>query len=50
VARQNDQYVIESLKHRLRKANEEFINLQSLFDFHMTDLEDKKSKVSYLKY
>lgn len=46
VVRQNDQYAIESLKHRLRETNKEHSDLQAMFDFHLTELEDKKSKVS----
>lgn len=43
----NDKYLLESLKHRLREATEEKANIQMVLEFHLTELEDKKTKVSF---
>ncbi|KAL5238725.1 hypothetical protein ACI65C_006135 [Semiaphis heraclei] len=44
VASSNEKYLIESLKSRLQEAIEEKNNMQMVLDFHLTELEDKKSK------
>jgi len=45
VASSNEKYLIESLRSRLLEATEEKNNMQMVLDFHLTELEDKKSKV-----
>ncbi|KAE9533894.1 hypothetical protein AGLY_008973, partial [Aphis glycines] len=40
----NEKYLIESLRNRLQDATEEKTNMQMALDFHLTELEDKKSK------
>ncbi|XP_003242276.1 synaptonemal complex protein 1 [Acyrthosiphon pisum] len=44
VAISNEKYLIESLRSRLLEATEEKNNMQTVLDFHLTELEDKKSK------
>jgi len=43
----NEKYLIESLRNRLQDATEEKTNMQMALDFHLTELEDKKSKVIF---
>jgi len=47
VASSNEKYLIESLRSRLLEATEEKNNMQMVLDFHLTELEDKKSKVIF---
>lgn len=42
----NDKYLIENLRYRLQESNDEKTNMQMVLDFHVTELEDKKLKVS----
>lgn len=42
----NDKYVLDNLKNRLQEVNEEKTNMQMVLDFHLSELEDKKLKVS----
>lgn len=46
VAHSNDKYLIENLKHRLFEAKAEINNMDMVLDFHLSELEDKKAKVS----
>lgn len=47
VACSNEKYLIESLRSRLLEATDEKNNMQMVLDFHLTELEDKKSKVIF---
>lgn len=47
VTKSNEKYLIENLKQHLQEANDEKTNIQMVLDFHLTELEDKKSKVSF---
>jgi len=47
VASSNEKYLIDSLRSRLLEATEEKNNMQMVLDFHLTELEDKKSKVIF---
>ncbi|VVC29731.1 Hypothetical protein CINCED_3A002740 [Cinara cedri] len=40
----NNNYLLESLKHRLEVAKREKCEFQMVLDFHLTELEDKKTK------
>ncbi|XP_050531053.1 227 kDa spindle- and centromere-associated protein-like [Daktulosphaira vitifoliae] len=40
----NNKYIIENLKHQLQVTNDDKTNLQMVLDYHLTELEDKKSK------
>lgn len=47
VASSNEKYLIESLRSRLLEVTDEKNNMQMVLDFHLTELEDKKSKVIF---
>lgn len=42
----NDKYLIENLRFRLQKANDEKTNMKMEFELHTSELKDNKSKVS----